>query len=864
MSVGDSEIESTDAAAAPSGRVTFVFTDIEGSTRMFRRLGENYPPLLDRHHAILRRAWRHNGGYEVKTEGDAFLVAFDDPASAVGGCVEGQRLLMSEPWPGGERVLVRMGVHTGLAWPKDGDYIAFALHQAARVVDTAHGGQIIVSAETAKDLSDDWGDWRLRTCGRYRVRDFDEPLELFQVAGTGLRNDLPPLRVLPADGHNMIGALSSLVGRDADLVMLDELVRADRMITILGSGGLGKTRLAIEYGIRHAPQWQDGAWFIDLSPLSDATEIEIAIAGAVGVSLQGGADASTAVLEHLRIRRALLILDNCEQFVAGAARCVDSVLTACPGVSVLCTSRELLGLRYERAMRIQPLDPTAEAAQLFCDRANLDRDAASDAHHDIVALCQALDGLPLAIELAAARCDVMTPAEIRARLDRQDLLRSHDRNGPIRSRSLEDTIRWSYDLLNDAEQQAFRCLGVFAAGFGLEEATAAVAGAALDPYDVPELVWSLVSKSVVSRELAGGSSRYRLLETVREFARRQLDHQLDRAAERVAQYYARTFGPGVEKVDSGLLTERRRDIENVRYLTETLSSDQADLAQVLAWIVLEEHRRTSPRAGLDEALRLLASLPRPTPVRAGLLAEAAGLAADHGDLEHATRLLDEAQATRDKVGTSPWISGRIEQQRGVIALQHGDPELASRIALDALGSVTEIAGRARTLNLLGMAYVELGRFDDARATMQQALALADERADSAMRSGVLSNLAEIELRAGRRASSAGHQLECLDVALQLGSTQDVVYGVIVAARLAVEDGHPGLAARLQSAADATLDAIGLSLYPSDRLLCDELLARSSEQLGESEFERARAAGRSADIVDLVRDMRAVLEAAAAS
>ena len=499
-----------------------MFTDIEASTQLLRRIGNRYPPLLERHQAILRAAWTSWGGSEVRTEGDSFFVAFSDPTAALEACVQAQRDLTSEPWPLDAVIRVRMGLHSGLASPHGNDYIALAVHQAARVVDAGHGGQIVVSADTAERASDT-SRRVLATLGRYRLRDFDDPVELFQVAGPGLPAEFPALRVLPADRHNLVAAPTTIVGRDDDLRPLADLVARSRLVSVVGPGGLGKTRLVTEFGIRCATEWDDGVWFVDLAPLSDPALISRAVADAIAARGRAERDAMATVLEHLGDRRALMIMDNCEHLTVGVARHVDALLRRCPRVQVVATSREPLGLRGERIWRLSSLGSHDAAVQLFCDRAGLTGALDQSLRATVVELCRLLDGLPLAIELAAVRCDVLAPAEILARLGRQPaLLRSDDPTISARQRSLDDTISWSYDLLSADEQLAFRRLGVFAAGFGLEAPIAAVADSDIDRYDVPELIWSLVSKSLVANELAAGSTRYRMLDTIRAFAQQRL------------------------------------------------------------------------------------------------------------------------------------------------------------------------------------------------------------------------------------------------------------------------------------------------------------------------------------------------------
>ncbi len=844
----------------PSGLVTFVFTDIEGSTRLFRRLSDRYPALLARHHEILREAWAVNGGCEVKTEGDAFFVAFSDPTAAVVACARAQQALTEEAWPLDGVIRVRMGVHEGLAAPRDDDYIAFAVHQAARIVNAGHGGQIVVSAETAERVTAGEG-LSLLSLGRYRVRDFDDPVELFQVIGPGLPAEFPPVRVLPADRHNLVPAASPVVGRDDDLVRLAEGLGAARLVSVVGPGGVGKTTLVTEYGVGHAQEWEHGVWFVDLAPLSSPSLLIKTVAEAIGAPLGAARDPQTAVLDHLRHRRALLIMDNCEQLIVDAAVQIDEILRRCPAVAVITTTREPLGLRNERILRLAPLRPDDSAVDLFCDRAGLDRELEPSLRFSVVELCRLLDGLPLAIELAAARCDVLSPTEIRGLLGSQrDLLRSRDPTLRARQRSIDDTIEWSHQLLSDNEQRAFRRLGVFSGGFGLEAAAEAAADGTVGLHDVPELVWSLVSKSVVTSEPAAGSTRYRMLETIRAFARRQLDQaiELPVVAARLSRFYRDAYGPQVDKLDVDFLAERGQEIDNVRALIPIVAPDDPEMAQNLACIVVDIDGRASPSAAVEEGLRLLEQLAAATPIRVALLVEVCRSALDQGLLDTASELLNEAQVLVSEVGSPPWIDGRLEQARGIIAIHRGDLQQAREIALAALREPAGPMGRARVLNLLNMAATELGAFDEARAAAEESLDLVTQLGNTAARASLLSTLAETELRASRPRSAARRQLDGLELALELGSLQYVSDALIVAARLASTANEPRTATRLQATADATMSRIGLSLIPSDRALCDTLLATALDQLGETQFGEQLEAGKALTITDALDEARRVL------
>ena len=643
-----------------------------------------------------------------------------------------------------------------------------------------------------------------------------------------LTDALPPLRVLPADHHNLVPASTTVVGRADDLDELARLLVSSRLVSIVGPGGLGKTRVATEYGLRHAREWEHGVWFVDLAPVVDDDLIPLTVADAIATSLTKTRDPMAGVIEHLRDRRALLIIDNCEHLTAGVARCVSELLGRCPATAVVATSREPLGLRGERIWRLPTLAPDNSAVELFHDRAGLSSDLDPAQRDTIVELCRLLDGLPLAIELAAARCDVLTPTDILTRLDGQRrFLRSADPMLSPRQRSLDDTIDWSYQLLSPDEQLAFQRLGVFAAGFGLEAASAAVGDGVIDPFEVPELIWSLVSKSLVVSDPAAGTTRYRMLETVRSFAHDQLSRsgELPAAASRLARFYVDSYGPHLEKVDAGVLAERSREIDNLRALIPVVAIEDESLAQILACIIVGDARRSSAGAGADEGGRLLALLPAPTPTRVALFAEVAVLAVDGGLLDRGSDLLDQAQDLEAEVGAPVWLHARVQQTRGVISVHRGDLDTARSIAVAGLAESTTPIGRARLLNLLTLVAAEVGALDDARDAAEEALELSRVTGTTETQGTLLSNLAEIELRAGHLPAAAQRQLDSLALAVEVGSIQEVSSTLIVAARLASMADDWTAATRLQSFADVLLDQISVSLYPSDRALAINCSAR---------------------------------------
>ncbi len=594
--------------ALPAGIVVFVFTDIEGSTRLFRQLGDGYVHTLERHNELLRHAWSHHGGHEVKTEGDGFFVAFEDADDAVGACVRAQRALAAEAWGDGISVRARMGIHAGLAYPRGHDYVAIAVHQSARVESAAHGGQILVSGQVVALVGPIDGI-TLAPIGIYRVRDFDDPIPLFQVHADGLMERFPAVRAIPADRHNLSRPQTSFVGRAEVLEGIGRLLAPGRLVTVVGPGGIGKTRVVTELGLAKASGWPDGVWLVDLSPIDEDALIPSAIAGAIGAAVPAGADPWTAVIEHIRERRALIILDTTEHLIGGLTELVGELLTAGPGMTVLTTSRVPWGAHGEQLWRLEPLETHEEgsspATELFAQRAAaIDPGFALDetTRPAVAAICQTVDGSPLAIELAAARVGVLSLEEILVGLkDRFRILRSRDRTMPERQRTLEASLDWSERLLAPDERTILRRLGVFADAFGLDE-VAAVAVDDVDPDDVPELIWTLAESSLVSTDRSLGITRYRLLGSVQAYARRELEREdaLAETAGRLGQWYVERFFEDM-RFRRDRLAELQTSIDNVRGVLAQIEGYPPEIAQWLGcaigdYHVLTTRFRSAPRS----------------------------------------------------------------------------------------------------------------------------------------------------------------------------------------------------------------------------------------------------------------------------
>jgi len=511
-------------AGLPSGTVTFLFTDLEGSTRLWEEHADDMAPALARHDELLRGAIAARGGYVFSTAGDAFAAAFGDAAAAAAAAVDAQRALQAEDWPGAVELRVRMGIHTGETVERDGDYFGPTLNRGARVMAAAHGNQVLVTAASAEGLDAGVAGAQLLDLGEHRLRDLEGTERLFQLVAEGLAAEFPPVQSLDASISTLPPQRSSFVGRDDEIARIRALLHGSRLVTLTGTGGCGKTRLAIEVAAREQATHPDGTFFVDLSRVADDTGVAGAFAAGLDFVPEVDVPVDHQVRERIGTKHVLVVVDNCEHLLDEVAGELDELLASCPGAHVLATSREVLDVEGERTYRVPSLaldadDGRPASVRLFLERAaetGAELAAADDA--SIADICRRLDGLPLAIELAAARTGVLTPAQILGRLDdRFALLTGGRRRTRGRQQTLEAAIDWSYDLLEPDEQDALRRLSVMPGAFDLDLAAAVLAtgdASALDMLD------ALVARSLVHTERAEDATRlrYRLLETIRAYA----------------------------------------------------------------------------------------------------------------------------------------------------------------------------------------------------------------------------------------------------------------------------------------------------------------------------------------------------------
>ena len=530
----------------PTGTVTFFFSDIEGSTRLIQQLGERYPDVLLAHHTVLRQALAEHGGNELRTEGDSFFIVFGSALDACSGAAAAQQALQSHAWPEGGRVQVRIGLHTGEATLVGNEYLGLDVHRAARVASAAHGGQVLVS-ETTRALVDHVlpSSLTLKDLGLHRLKDLARPERLYQLNIDGLPGEFPALRTLEATPNNLPTQMTSFIGRDDQVREGRELLSRARLLTLTGPGGTGKTRLSLQIAADVMDQFPDGVYFVPLAAVQDPELVPSAIAQALAISSTGGRRPIDALLEHLHDKRTLLVLDNFEQLLPAAPLAI-MLLEGSPGLRVLVSSRSVLRVYGEQEFPVPPLavpDLKAlpslsalsqfEAVRLFIERAvavKPDFRATNENAPAIAGICERVDGLPLAIELAAARIKLFSPQALLSRLEKSlTALGSGARDLPSRQQTLRGAIQWSYEMIDAPGRRLLARFSVFARGGSLEQVES-VCGPPDDiGGDVIDMLDQLADQSLVRRLPDFSEPRFLMLQTIREFAAEQLE-QSDEAA----------------------------------------------------------------------------------------------------------------------------------------------------------------------------------------------------------------------------------------------------------------------------------------------------------------------------------------------
>ena len=873
-------------AELPTGTVTFLFTDIEGSTKLLQELGRRYSGVRDEHASILRRAIEAEGGRELSTAGDSFFAVFRSAGDAVRAAVGAQRELHDHRWPQGVALRVRMGIHSGEGTLGGEDYVGIDVNRAARIMDAGHGGQVILSGATRglaeRELP---AGTTVRALGAHRLKDLVQPEDLFDLVIDGLPSDFPPPRTLDARPNNIPAQLTTFVGRTEELGEVERLLEANRLVTLTGPGGSGKTRLALEVASRTLSRYKDGAFFVDLSAVTDPALVASSLATELGVQEVAGRPILDVVRDHLRDRELLLVADNLEQILE-AAPVLEDLLTAASRLRILATSREVLSIRGEQEYAVPPLLPPdlerlpdlsalrrLDAVRLFTERAAAVSPAfrLTEANAPAVAEITArLDGLPLAIELAAARTKVLSPEQMLPRLDRRlAVLTAGPRTLPERQRTLRGTIAWSHDLLEGPERSLFARLAVFAGGWTLDaaEAVADPEGLGVDTLDG---MASLVDRSLVRRTDPNGEPRFGMLETIREFAEEQLEAGGD--ASDVRRRHAEHFlglavaaEPHLTGEDQGEWLDRC-EIEhaNIRAaLRWALDEGEADRAQEAAGALW---RFWQQRGHLDEGRRwfdevlAMPSGRAPSAARAKALTGAGGIAWWQMDRGTSRVCYEEALAIERRLEDPGRIAEALYNHGFVVAAREG-VEAAALIfdeALELFRRADDRAGVAKTLTMLVIRDAEVGNWEAVIRAIEEASGIMRELGDRYQLANALVWLAVAYGRSSRPGDGRDAALESLDLFREAENPTGIALALQCLSFLALWEDHHEDALRLLAASDTIVAEAGASRTMGFAgLLQGDPAAEARSQLPEDVARRAWEEGRGMSVeavVELARRM----------
>jgi predicted ATPase/class 3 adenylate cyclase len=865
----------------PTGTVTFLFTDIEGSTGLLQALGDGYAAVLDEHAAILRRAIADHGGVEVSTHGDAFFAVFTSPTAAVRAAVAAQRALAAHDWSPAPPVRVRVGVHTGEGTLGGDDYVGLDVHRAARIADAAHGGQVIVSDATRGLVQHALGAGvSVRDLGLHRLRGIADPEPLHQLVADGLRSDFPPPRTLDARPSNLPAQLTSFVGREEEVAEVERLLGHTRLLTLTGPGGSGKSRLALAVATDLLTQFRDGSCFVDLSPVTDPALVPAAVANALGVAEAAGRPILEGVKEHLRDRELLQVVDNFEQ-VAEASPVIEELLVAAPRLRTMVTSRVVLALRGEQEYAVPPLhvpDPgrlphdlsalgAVEAVRLFCERARAasPRFTLTEDNAPVVAEITArLDGLPLAIELAATRTKVLTPTEILSRLKRRlSILASSSRTLPERQRTLRAAIAWSYDLLDRVEQRLFGRLSVFAGGWTFEAAEAVCDPTELG-LDALDGLTSLVDKSLIRRsEPPGRPARFSMLETIREFAQEQLDASgdLEPVLRRHADHYLRLAEeaePHLTAKDQGEWLDRcDTEHANIRAaLRWAIDRGEAGRAQAAAGALWRFwHQRGHLAEGRRWLTEILAmpSGQAPTAERAKALTAAGGIAWWR-DRSESRAFYEEALAIERELGDPARLAEAAYNQAFVVA-DEDDLEAADRLLEESLELYRRLGdepGVARVLTMQVVPDAMAGAWDRVVASIEEVVAIWRHLGDRLDLAFGLIWLAFADGRAGRTDDARATALEALELFREADNPTGTALAFLDLAFLLTWEGRHSDAIRMAGVAEALRQRAGGGPTPGfGGMLEGDPVADARAHLTEEDAQQAWREGLALSVQDAV-------------
>ena len=818
------------------GTVALLFSDIEGSTRLLQQLGPAYADVLVDHHRLLREAFAANGGNERGCEGDSFFVTFPAAADAVAAALVAQLALAGHAWPGGVRVRVRMGVHVGLIQSVADTVVGMAVHEAARICSAAHGGQVLASdqlvAATEPPLEATW-----TSLGEHRLKDLPAPMRLHQLSHPALGTQFPPPRSEGASRSNLPAQPTAFIGRTAEIAHVAELLRRGRLLTVTGAGGVGKSRIALRVAADAAADFRDGVWFVDLAAVNDPEAVVTAVATSLGAPVSTTAD----LLSWVDDQHVLVVVDNCEHLIAATSDVVASLLRRCANVTVLTTSREPLGLSPEVVWRVPPLTP-ADATSLLTLRAQAanERFAVTDANRSAVeAVCRRLDAIPLALELAAARLTTLSVEQLEQRLDQRfRLLSGGVRGGLERHRTLQATVDWSYDLLSPDEQSVLARLGVFVGSFPLQGLEVVVPD--VDPIDLVLIVDQLVRKSLLIVDQQEQEPRYRLLETVRQYALDRLMRTGDVGAARDAHLAwitdlmnaaARTLWLGGDETE--WLTRLDAEESNIRsaldWALESGAVDDAAVTvfgascwwlsrgQTLEGLRLTQQTLQAQPTGVAEALLVLTEM---------------SMASGSGRL--VPEMVERVRGTADRVKGTPyeWVRPIAFAHVAAWSYTTGDVDGAANAIPLCRKFAAEAAAygpgaRGWALQTLVWTNLDAGRLEDARAAADAAVAVAAEARLSILESRMSVNRARMAMSQADYDTAWSYAERAVRVARGTGETFVIAVATQLMADVALARGDVALARDLLA---SIVDAVADSMTQAD---VDAVVGRLAELSGQN-------------------------------
>jgi predicted ATPase/class 3 adenylate cyclase len=901
-------------AVMGEGTLTFLFTDIEGSTRLWETQREGMRTALARHDALLRAVIAASDGDVFKTVGDQFCAAFANAPAAIAAAFAAQRALLQEPWSEVGPLRVRMALYTGLAEERDGDYFGPPLNRVARLLEAGHGGQVLLSLATAELVRDDLPEGAsLRDLGERRLKDLVRAERIFQFLHPALPGDFPPLRTLEARPHNLPAQLTPLVGREAEVAAACALLRREevRLVTCTGPGGIGKTRLALQVAAELLDEFEHGVWFVDLAPLRDPDLLASTVAQVLGVREEAGRPVLESLKEHLREKQTLLVLDNFEQIVEAGPR-VTELLAGAPGLKVLVTSRELLNVRGEHDVAVPPLglpepqEPPSVAAcrrstaiELFCQRAaavKADLTLTDENAAAVTEICRRLDGLPLAIELAAARVRVFPPQSLLSRLEhRLKLLVGGARDLPSRQQTLRDTIAWSYDLLEPEEQTLFRRLSVFVGGCTLEAAETVGNAEAELGIDVWNGVASLVEKHLLRQDELEAEPRFGVLETIREYGIERLvesgeaeavqrrhaafflamaeesetalkgkeqaewvlrlvhDHDNLRAAfdwalERGEVKMALRFGGGLRRfwADRGYRQEGWKRLEAALALpgAAALTAARAKALNAGAGLRGPLHGPAAARPLREESLAIYRALGDKLGIAANLNDLGVG-AKNEGRYAEARALLEESLALARELGGAYGVA-TVLYNLACTAADQGDHEAARPLFEESL-TFSRALGNPESIAFalwgLGDNACARGDYPAAAPFLEECLTIARSVGNPPTIARALEGLARLAYRQGEYAKARALYAECLTILPEVSGPHSIARIVKEWAMIDVADGRYRQAGRLLAASEALRDSVCLPLADTERAEYDAAVAAVRAALGEEELTAVWCVGR---------------------